>query len=215
MAGWDKSAPADSGSGITTENAKTRVNWDEIEDHLGVDHYTLAQPRHANYGEHKQVTLLELAADPNGGAQVANTGFFYTKNWSDADSNDHTEGYFMDAEATPNIVQLTKRGQPFGAPAAWCVFNNAGGNVSSFNATPSGSGGTYTITFDNSMESSNYLVVASTTGSAVDATGAYVCSYAIVDEDSCIIYTYKLKLSDNTMSLAAALGNTSVAFYDL
>jgi len=88
----DESKPAD-GDVVSQYPAVERTFRDIIEDWLLVDHDTA--------GEHAQVTLPELGADPT---NVANTGFLYTK-----DDTTDTELFYEDDSG--NVVQITKDGE--------------------------------------------------------------------------------------------------------
>lgn len=71
-----------------------------LRERLEHDHYWDPAGTDADHGEHKQVTLRELAADPT---NEANKGFLYTKD----DSGD-TELYYIDDSG--NVVQITADG---------------------------------------------------------------------------------------------------------
>ena len=89
----DESKPAD-GDVVSQYPAVERLFRDVVESWLLIDHDT--------DGEHKQVTLPELGADPSA---VSNTGFLYTK-----DDAADTELYYRDDSG--NIVQITQDGGP-------------------------------------------------------------------------------------------------------
>ncbi|KKM62408.1 hypothetical protein LCGC14_1522000 [marine sediment metagenome] len=89
----DESKPADSDI-VSQYPAVERLFRDIVESWLLIDHDT--------DGEHTQVTLPELGADPTA---VANTGFVYTK-----DDAADTELFYRDDSG--NIVQLTQDGGP-------------------------------------------------------------------------------------------------------
>jgi len=101
----DESKPGDSDI-VSQYPAVERLFRDVIESWLLIDHDTA--------GEHKQVTLPELGADPSA---ATNTGFLYTKD----DSGD-TELFYRDDSG--NIVQFTADG-------------GAGPGLASFPATTS------------------------------------------------------------------------------
>ena len=87
----DETKPAD-GDIVSQYPAVERLFRDIVESWLLIDHDT--------DGEHTQVTLPELGADPT---VVANTGFVYTK-----DDAADTELFYRDDSG--NIVQITKDG---------------------------------------------------------------------------------------------------------
>ncbi len=89
----DETKPAD-GDIVSQYPAVERLFRDIVEDWLLIDHDT--------DGEHTQVTLPELGADPSA---VANTGFLYTK-----DDAADTELFYRDDSG--NIVQITQDGGP-------------------------------------------------------------------------------------------------------
>lgn len=84
---WDRTLPANS-SKIRLSAGYIRSNWDAIE-----------------FGDvpYDKLQLQEQAANPT---QTADTGWLYTK-----DSATITELFYMDDQATPEVIQLTSGGK--------------------------------------------------------------------------------------------------------
>lgn len=113
MADYEVTAPADSGSGITTENAKVRGNWVVTQNTIDIDHFAMANPLSATDGQHRQVTIPEIAVTPTA---VADTGILYVE-----ETDSKAELLYMDEDS--NAVQLTSKGYPSSFIKAFGVFN--------------------------------------------------------------------------------------------
>jgi len=153
---WDKSKPADAVR-ITTGTSGIRDNFDAIETTIDVDHTTMADPAAATDGEHKKVTLNELASDPT---RADDKGFLYTKNVSGA-----TELFYEDAAgsgAAGNVVQITDAGNLDGGsltPVAWAHVDATGTLIGEHLTVTGGTSATRNFTFSGYTPSdTNYTV---------------------------------------------------------
>jgi len=147
---WTTTAP--STGDIAVENGKVRDNWGIIKTTVDVDHYGMSEPANVNDGEHKQVTLVEIATAPTG---VASKGFVY--GYPDATSSE-TEVFAKGKNDTP--VQITRDGEIAGGglvSAAWGSFNGSSLTASA-GCTASYNGTTFTATFTHEMATANYVV---------------------------------------------------------
>lgn len=157
----DETKPADSDI-VSQYPAVERLFRDIMESWLLIDHDTA--------GEHVQVTLPELAADPS---NVTDTGFLYTKD----DSGD-TELFYEDAAG--NVVQLSLDGAPASAfptgtsmlfyqsaaPTGWtkdtaATLNNHALRVVTSTAWSTGSKGTdpFTTVFGSGKATASHVLV--------------------------------------------------------
>lgn len=161
----DTTAPADAGSDILTENNKMRDNWTDLNNNMNVDHYSAAfTVGGALGGEHRQVTLNELAVAPTG---VAGKGFVY--GYPDAVSSE-TEAFAKGKNNTP--VQITRDGAIAGGgliPVAWGYFDGSGvlirGKNLSTGSNPST--GNYLVTIDANIVSDTSYFITGTPGLAI------------------------------------------------
>jgi len=179
-----KTAPANSGSGILTENKKVRDNWTALDDTIGVDHNSMGEDED---GQHAKVTLL-VRDKPTA---IPSTGIVYAK---DDVGTSKAELWFLDED--DDEVQLTKDGDinigaladnaPPGVAVAWGVFSTNGTMIEGYNlATATKTSGTWTIPFDGiKMTTATYCVIPSSNGTTLAyVDGKSTASFVIKTKD--------------------------------